>query len=336
MRFENLSYLLLLWIIPALIIFYIYVFTRKSKLISQFCSDKILSKLIPDISKTKQRLKATLLIISVFFIVLSLSRPQWGFQWEDIKREGVDILIALDVSESMLAEDIKPNRLERAKRKIRDLLKLLDGDRIGLIAFAGTSFLECPLTLDYGAVEIFLDYLDTELIPLKGTAIGHAIDTAIESFESKDKKSKSLILITDGEDHEGNPIEMAKRAHKEGIKIFTIGVGSSEGAPIPTKDGSGGFKKDNQGNLVLSKPDEEILRKIALETGGFYVRSVSNDLDLETIYKEGIKKMEKKELQSSRRKRWEERFQWFLGIAIFLIVIEVIISERKKFIDVRI
>jgi Ca-activated chloride channel family protein len=230
----------------------------------------------------------------------------------------------------MLAEDIKPSRLERAKRKVYDLSQMLEGDRIGLIAFAGTSFVQCPLTLDYGAFKIFLDYLNPDLIPVPGTAIGDAIRTSIKSFNKQERTSKALILITDGEDHESKPLEAAEEAKKEGIRIFTIGVGQEGGAPIPMGDGSGGFKKDERGEMILSKLDETTLQKIAIETGGSYARSVTGDMDLNKIYKEDIRgTIEKKELRSTRKKRWEERFQWFVFAGIVLLGIEFFIRERK-------
>jgi len=207
---------------------------------------------------------------------------------------------------------------------------MLDGDRIGLIAFAGTSFVQCPLTLDYGAFKIFLDYLDPDLIPVPGTAIGDAIRTAVKSFNSRERTAKALIIITDGEDHESKPLEAAQEAKKEGVRIFTIGVGQEGGAPIPLKDGSGGFKKDERGDLVLSKLDETTLEKIALETGGSYVRSVTGDMDLNKIYKDDIRgSMEKKELRSTRKKRWEERFQWFVFAALVFLGLEFFMRETK-------
>ncbi|MCK5513335.1 MAG: VWA domain-containing protein, partial [Deltaproteobacteria bacterium] len=205
-------------------------------------------------------------MLGIMMGIFALTRPQWGFHWEEIKRVGVDVMVAIDVSESMLAEDVKPNRLERAKREVIDLIEMMEGDRIGLIAFAGTSFVQCPLTLDYGACKMFLDYIDTDLIPVPGTAIAEAIRTSLKSFNKRERKSKALIIITDGEDHEGEPIDAAKEAKKEGIKIFTIGVGREGGAPIPLKDGSGGFKKDRKGDMVITHLDEITLQKIALET----------------------------------------------------------------------
>lgn len=330
MQFGNLSYLFLLWLIPCLVFFYIYAFLKKDRFIKEFCGEELYPRLIPSVQKGRQKFKAFLLILSVFFMIIALVRPKWGFHWEDIKRVGVDIIVAVDVSKSMLAQDVKPNRLERAKREVYDLCQMLEGDRIGLIAFAGTSFVQCPLTLDYGAFRMFLDYLDPDLIPTPGTAIGGAIRKATQSFSRRERKSKALIIITDGEDHESHPFEAAKEAKKEGIKIFTIGIGKGSGTPIPAADGSGGFLKDRKGNVVLSKLDEKTLQRIALETGGSYVPSVTGDMDLDKIYRSEIKgTMEKKELRSTRKKRWEERFQWFIFIGLLLLSAEFFVRERK-------
>ncbi len=328
MKFANLHYLWSLIIIPLLIFFYIWGFKRKKKLIELFLGKDLKERLLQGFSPGRQKLKAVLLIFAVFFCILALIRPKWGFHWEEVNRRGVDIIVALDVSGSMLAEDVSPNRLERAKREIIDLLNMMQGDRVGLVAFAGTSFLQSPLTLDYGAVRIFLDELDTDLIPVPGTAIGDAIKKSIEAFDSKNKKSRVLILITDGEDHLGKPLEMAKKASEEGIKIYTIGIGKLEGAPIPDKK-RGGLKKDSNGNVVYTQLDETTLQKMALNTGGSYVRSMTGDVDLEKIYKDISKKVEERELVSGKRKRFEERFQWPLMIALFLIVLEIFVQERK-------
>jgi Ca-activated chloride channel family protein len=330
MKFGNLSYFFLLWLIPGLVFFYIYAFLKKDRFIKEFCGTELFEKLIPAVQKGRQKLKAFLLITAIFFLIIALVRPKWGFHWEDIKRVGIDIIVAVDVSKSMLAEDVKPNRLERAKREVYDLCRMLDGDRIGLIAFAGTSFVQCPLTLDYGAFRMFLDYLDPDLIPTPGTAIGDAIVRATESFSRRERTSKALIIITDGEDHGSDPLEAGKAAKKEGVRIFTIGIGKDSGTPIPAGDGSGGFLKDQQGNLVLSKLDETTLQKIALETGGSYVRSVTGDMDLEKIYLTEIKgSIEQKELRSTRKKRWEDRFQWFMFAGLLLLLAEFFVRERK-------
>jgi len=329
MRFGNLNYLFLLWIIPFLVVFYFYAFRTRDKLLHLFCGHTLAGKLVPEYKRGRRWTKAFLILTAIISGVFALTQPQWGFHWEEIKRVGVDIIVAIDVSESMLAEDVKPNRLERAKREIFDLIEMLEGDRIGLIVFAGTSFVQCPLTLDYGACKMFLDYIDTDLIPVPGTALADALKTAIKSFSTRERKSKALILITDGEDHEGNPLEAAQEAKKEGIKIFPIGVGLEGGAPIPLGDGSGGFKKDRSGDMVITHLDEPTLQKIALETGGSYVRSVTGDMDLDKIYTQGIKQhIEEKELKSSRQRRWEQRFQWFIFCTLLFVSAEFFIRER--------
>jgi Ca-activated chloride channel homolog len=327
-RFGNPYFLGLIWLIPAIGIFYVWAFRKKKALIERFVSDELRDRLLTGVSFPRQRLKASLFAIGCAFTILSLLQPQWGFHWEEIQRRGVDIMIALDTSKSMLAEDISPNRIERAKRKISDFLKIVEGDRIGLIAFAGTAFLQCPLTLDQGAVQIFLDTVDTDLIPVPGTAISEAISLAIQSFQKSERNSRALLLITDGEETTGSDLEAAKKANEQGIKVYTIGIGKEEGAPIPNKEG-GGFKKDRQGNVVLTKLDEQGLQKLALETGGSYVRSVSGDLDLEKIYADLKKNTEEKELKSGRQKRFEERFQWPLLLAFLCFFFEAVLSERK-------
>ncbi|MGA1826533.1 MAG: VWA domain-containing protein [bacterium] len=284
---------------------------------------------MPNINWSSQRLRAFFLLCALFFLIFSLLQPRWGFHWEKIQRSGVDIMVAVDVSSSMLAEDVKPNRLERAKRELYDLLKMMEGDRIGLIAFAGTNFVQCPLTLDYGAFKMFLEYLSPDLIPVPGTAIYRTIKTAMDSFERTEKGSKAIILITDGEDHEEDPLEIAEEAKKRGIKIYPIGIGAEEGAPIPLPDGTG-FKKDRDGNLVLTKLDETSLQKLALATDGSYVRSVTGDMDLERIYLDDIRKLKHRKLGSERKKVWEERFQWFILFALLFLFLEVIIPEKKS------
>lgn len=330
MHFGEPIYFNLLWMIPALTIFFIWARKKKQKLMEQFCDSALIPKLSGPKLRRKQRNKAALTILGVSFLILALTQPQWGFEWEDLKQEGVDIIIAVDVSNSMLAEDIKPNRLERAKRKILDLIQMLDGDRIGLVAFAGTSYLQCPLTLDYSAAEIFLDSIDTDLIPIQGTAIGGAINTAAKAFSQVEKKSKALILITDGEDHEGKALQEAREAKKQGIKIFTIGIGQAMGAPMPSLKNGGGFKKDKSGEVVVSKLDETVLQKISLETGGSYVRSVTGDMDLNKIYREDIKeRIEKKELKTTRKKLWQDRFQWLIFLALACLTLERAIREKQ-------
>jgi Ca-activated chloride channel family protein len=327
MRFGEPVYFNLLWLLPALIFFLVWALRRKRALTTEFCSPNLAPKFIGEKIRSRQKVKAVFILLTLFFMIVALTQPRWGYEWKDLKQEGVDIIVTLDVSKSMLAEDIKPNRLSRAKRKISDLLDMLDGDRIGLVAFAGTAFVQCPLTLDYSAAKLFLDATDTDLLSSQGTALAGAIRKSVAAFRSQDKKSKAIILITDGESHDDDPLKAAKWAAEQGVKIFTIGIGKDAGAPIP--DAAGGFKKDAKGEIVLTRLDESTLQKIALETGGTYVRSVIGDLDLDKIYQENIKpKIDKKELKTQRRKLWTERFQWFVFLAITCLLVEFMIRER--------
>ncbi len=323
----------LLWLVPALAAFHIYAFRKKSALLRRFASPEMLARLTSGVSRPRQALKAALVTLGLTAALLALAEIRWGFTWEEVQRRGVDIVVALDVSDSMLVEDAESggrlSRLERAKREITDLLQLLEGDRIGLVAFAGTAFVECPLTLDYGAAEIFLETIDTDLIPVKGTALGAAIRTSLEAFEGGSHPSRAVILITDGEDHSGEALEAAREARTAGVRIFTIGIGRDEGAPIPAP--GGGFRRDRSGEIVLSRLDEPTLQKIALDTGGKYVRSVTGDVDLEQIYSQGIKAtLEDQELGSKRRQRWEERFQWLLAIALLALMLETLVGDRPR------
>lgn len=332
LRFANIHFFYLLWLVPILIVFFILVFRWKKRALKDFGKVDLIKKLMTGASQRRQIFKMILLIAVIVLMVLALVRPQLGTKLEEVQREGVDIFIALDVSYSMLAEDIKPSRLEKAKHEISTFLNKLQGDRIGLIAFAGEAFVQCPLTLDYGAARIFLDIMDPRLIPEPGTAIGAAIRMAIKSFEQKELKYKVLILITDGENHGEDPLEAAKEAEKEGIKIYTVGIGTVKGEPIPIRDARGnleGFKKDKQGETVTSKLDEITLEKIALQTNGKYHRSSAGEVELDNIYKD-ITGMEKKELGSMRFSQFEDRFQYPLGLALLLLILEILYPERKR------
>ena len=327
------SSLWLLWLVRVRVGVYVFACRTSTLLLRRFASPELLARLTTGVSRPRQVLKAILVLLGLVAVVLALAELKYGFTWEEVTREGVDIVVALDVSDSMLVEDAESagrlSRLERAKREIADLLDLLQGDRIGLVAFAGTAFLECPLTLDYGAATIFLDTLDTDLIPVKGTDLAEAIQVSLRAFEGSGSSSQAIILITDGEDHGGQALEAAQQAKLAGVRIFTIGIGRDEGAPIPGR--GGGFRKDRRGDIVLSRLDEPTLQKIALETGGRYVRSVTGDVDLEQIYSQGIKAvLEDQELGSKRRQRWEERFQWLVGLALVCLMLEPLISPRRR------
>lgn len=329
MRFAQLNYIYLFWIFIGLILFFIWASRSRKKAMSSFADKELLKHLADSFNPQKRSLKVFLLVACIFFLGLSLMRPQWGFDWQDVKRRGLDILIAVDTSKSMLTEDVKPNRLARAKLALSDFVKKLKGDRIGLIAFAGTAFLECPLTVDYNGFLLSLESVDTELIPKGGTSISSAIREALRSYEGGLNKYKILIIITDGEDHEGDPLKAAGGAKKEGIRIFSVGIGTQEGDLIPVQEKENGYLKDQEGNVVKSRLNEDLLERIALETGGSYVRSTSKEFGLNLIYEDKLSKMEKKEFESKMVKQYKEKFQRALAIAIILLTAEMLITEKK-------
>ncbi|HNR66721.1 MAG TPA: VWA domain-containing protein [bacterium] len=331
-RFANPQALHLLWLVPILIVFLFIAFRAKKRALQRFGNLELLQKLIANTSRSRQIAKSVAFLLAIVLLLLALARPQIGIRYEDISREGIDLLIAIDVSASMLARDIQPSRLQKAKHEVEGLINLLRGDRVGLIAFAGVPFVQCPLTLDYGAAKMFLDVMDTDLIPTPGTAIGAAIRKAIETFERKERKFKVLILITDGEDHSGEALVAAEEAEREGIIIYTVGIGLPQGEPIPMQSGErvpASFKKDRQGQVVITKLDEVTLEKIALQTGGKYYRASSAEDELKKIYAE-ISEMEKKELGSRRYAQFEDRYQYVLGFALLLLLIETLLPERKR------
>ena len=331
MQFGSPEYFYLLLLFIPLIFFLVWSQKKKKQLLDLFLSKSLVYRLLDPLTLKRLKIDTILIAFAVFFLILALAQPRWGYYWKDLTQEGVDIIIALDVSNSMLAQDIKPNRLERAKHKIIDLLNMLEGDRVGLVAFAGTSYLQCPLTLDYSAAHIFLNAIDTDLIPVQGTAIGHAIRTSVEAFNKEDTQSRVIILITDGEDHTGDALPSAKWAKEHGTKIFVIGIGQKIGAPIPNNNKENpGFKKDAYGEVILSKLDEPTLQEMALHTKGSYVRSVSGDMDLQKIYLENIKhNVKKKKIKTERRRVWKERFQWMIFASLLCLLLRY--ARKQKF-----
>jgi len=335
MKFGNPNFIYSFIIIPALIVFYIFAFKARKSALKKFAQKGLLKDLLLSVNTAKQRLKVILLIATAALCFLALMRPQWGFRWEEVKRKGLDIIIALDTSKSMLAQDIKPNRLQRSKLAIKDLTKSLKGDRIGLIAFSGSAFLQCPLTVDYAGFLLSAESINVDTIPKGGTNITSAIREAIKSYAGGQKKYKILVIITDGEDHEGDALKAAEDAKKEGITIFCIGIGTKEGdiIPIAQNDGHTEFLKDKQGNVIKSRLDEITLQKIALTTGGSYLRSSNTEFGLDLLYRERLSKMEKREFEGKMVKQYEERFQIILGIALLLFLSEALINDRKAITD---
>ncbi len=299
MRFASPEHLILLGLLVFLVFFYVWAIRRKKRILERFGDMLLLLKNSPHISFARQGGKAAMMIAGVLFLVLTLSQLQCGTHMEMMKREGIDLIIAIDVSNSMLAEDMKPSRISKARQEVRGIIDRLQGDRIGLVAFAGEAFVQCPLTLDYSAAEMFLDVIDVGLIPQQGTAIGSAIRKATEAFERHERKHKVLVLLTDGEDHNTDPVTAAEEARKQGVKIYTIGIGSPMGEPIPVVDRQGkrvGFKKDQQGEMVVTKLDDMTLQKIALATGGKFYHATPGEMELDKVYDE-IARLENKELE---------------------------------------
>jgi len=332
MQFGHIEYFYALWAVVALALFLIWSMRRKRALLARFATNELLARLMSHVSLVRQNVKMVLLVLAALLLVLALTEPKWGFQWEKIERRGIDVIVAVDVSRSMLATDVKPTRLERAKRNILDLLQILDGDRIGLIAFRGAAHELCPLTLDYGAVKMFVDDLSPELTAAGSTDLGAPIRKAIALFDQSSKNSRALILITDGQDFSGDASAAAELAKKHNVRIFCVGIGTPEGAPVQLIDERGNttYVKDASGNVQLAKLDEETLKRIAFITGGAYVATTGAGLELDVIYRERIAKMEDRLLESTRRKRYEHRFQWPLAAAAFLLILEAVLDDRTR------
>jgi Ca-activated chloride channel family protein len=304
---------------------------RKKRAIERLADHELLSRLTGEEMKGRRFIKGLFILLTVGLMILALAGPRWGSHYQEVSQKGVDIMILVDVSPSMLVEDIKPTRLERARREILDFLRVVRGDRVGLVAFSGAAFVQCPLTLDYVALEMFLSAIEPGLIPVPGTDLGAAIETGLSAFDSKSETDKVMLLITDGEDNEKQGLKMAEEAAKKEVKIFVFGIGDPSGGPIPADDGKGGFLKDKEGKLILSKLDEKGLQQIANSTGGIYVRSVAGDLDLDLLYFDGIRsRTEAQTLKSGKIKVYEERFYFFLLAAFLFLIIEGLITERHK------
>ncbi len=300
---------------------------RRAILLGRMAEKGLWATMLPGRSIKRQRIKIYLRVLALALATIALARPQWGFQWEKVTQRGLDIIVALDTSKSMLAQDIKPNRLQQAKWGVRDLVKELNGDRIGLVAFAGDSFLQCPATIDYAAFLMMLDDIYAGIVPVGGTDLFQALEDSIDSFGEESTSDKVIILISDGEGHTGDPLALIPRLKEENIRVFAIGVGTLQGELIQTSDG---FVKDDSGNVVKSSLNEDMLERIALETGGFYVRSAPGDFGLERVYQQGISELQREERESRMAKIWQERFPWFIGASLLLLLLEAAIHPGKK------
>lgn len=316
----------LLALLPLLLITGLMIAQREKRL-ARMAEKGLWPTMLPGHSAKRRRTKNGLRVLALALALVAVARPQWGFKWEKVRQRGLNIVVALDTSKSMLAQDIKPNRLQQAKWGVRDLLKELKGDRIGLVAFAGDAFLQCPATIDYAAFLMMLDDVYAGIIPLGGTDIFQALEESIDRFEKATQADKVIILISDGEGHTGDPLALLPRLREEKIRVFAIGVGTREGELIQTSDG---FVKDRDGNVVKSSLNESVLERIAFETGGFYVRSAPGDFGLERVYQQGIAELQREERESRMAKIWQERFQWFLGLSLLLLVAEGVLRPVKR------
>ncbi len=325
-NFAHGQYLLLLLLIPLFFVVQALVLKLRRRRLRKFGDEELVSALMPSYSKAKTWLRISLFSIGFFFFVIGLSRPQIGAKLKEHETKGAEIMIALDVSNSMLAEDYSPNRLERAKLAISRLVDKLRDDRIGLIVFAGNSFVQLPITTDYVSAKMFLNSISTESVPVQGTAIGEAINTAVRSFSVQSEKSRAVIIITDGENHEDDPVAAARQAAELGVRVFTIGVGSPEGKPIPM---DGELLRDKEGNIVVTKLDETVLQEVAEEGNGVYVRAGNSEFGLNPII-DDIRKMDDEKYSSIVFEEYDEQFMYFMAIALFFFVLEMLIGDRRS------
>lgn len=327
-RFASPEYLFLLIIIPVLIGIFIFNIYQKRKNTRLFGNPELLKQLMPNVSFRRPPFKFSIQIFVIALLILILARPQFGKKSEEVKRKGIEVMIALDISNSMLAQDVSPSRLDKAKRVLSKLIDDMENDKIGLIVFAGDAFVQLPITVDYVSAKLFLESITPDLIARQGTAIGSALDLAIKSFPAKSESSKAIILLTDGENHEDNAIEAAKLAVDNKIPVHVIGLGKPEGAPIPI-NGTLSFRKDKDGNVVVSKLNEQMCQEIAEAGQGVYARADNTNSAYKAVSKE-LDNMAKTEMTSQIFSDFNEQYQSFAMIALALIILEFFVFERKN------
>lgn len=329
-RFANGEYLWALLVIPLLTLFFVWSRIQRRKALKRFGNLEMVSQLMPFASRFRPVLKFTILMLAFAFIIAGVARPQFGSKLKKVKREGIEIVIALDVSNSMMAEDIKPNRLDRAKMAISRLVDKLKDDKIGLIVFAGDAYTQLPITSDYNSAKLFLNSINTQIVPKQGTAIGSAVNLAMRSFTPDSKANKAIIVITDGENHEDDAVAAAKSAAESGMVVHAIGMGLPQGSPIPVlRNGQTEYMKDGSGNVVVTKLDEATLEKVAAAGNGIYVRANNAQVGLNTLFDE-INKLDKTEMEALVYSEYDEQFQYFFAIGIFLLILEFVILERRN------
>ncbi|QZE15309.1 VWA domain-containing protein [Halosquirtibacter laminarini] len=329
-RFAHPEYLYLLFLIPLLVLGYWMLISYNKKRLEKFGNYHFIEALMPNRSSFRKGLIFGLTMVSASFLIFALSQPQFGSKMQKVKKEGIQIMVALDVSNSMLAEDIKPSRLERAKMAVSKLTDKLNSDQIGLVVFGGQAYTQIPITSDYASAKMFLASVNTQMVPVQGTAIGAAINLSTKSFSPEYEGSKAIIVITDGENHEDDAIGAAQNAADQGIKVFTLGMGLPQGAPVPVmKNGQRTFIKDGSGKTVISKLNEKMLNEIAQAGKGSYVRANNTNIGLNAIFTQ-INKLDKKELETRRYAEYDDQFPYFIGIALFFFALAMLLIERKN------
>jgi Ca-activated chloride channel family protein len=331
LRFANTEFLWGLLAIPLLLFIFLRVNWWKRKAIASLGNKEVVMQLMPQVSFSRPWIKFIFFILAYALVVIGIADPQLGSKTEEVKRKGADLMILLDVSNSMLAQDLAPNRLENAKRALSQLIDKLHDDRIGIVVFAGQAYVQLPVTTDYAAAKLFLNTINTEMVPTQGTAIGAAINLGMQSFDFKNGTGKSMIIITDGENHEDDAVSAAKAALARNVTVNVVGVGSEEGAPVPIYQGGKqvGFHNDSTGHPVVSKLDEAMGKEIAAAGSGVYVRANNANSGL-NIVMDQIAKVQRKMTDTKQFKDFEDRFQFFLGIAFVLLLAEFFISIRKN------
>lgn len=328
-RFAHPEYFYLLLALPVIYLVYLYGIFRRRRNLKKYGDIKLLESLMPDVSRYKPHVKFYLQLFALFILVFVIAGPQFGSKLESVKKQGVEIMIALDISNSMLAKDISPNRLEKSKQILSKLIDDLSNDKVGLIVFAGDAYTQLPITSDYSSAKMFLSGISPNMISSQGTAIGSAIQLATRSFSPNKASDKAIIIITDGENHEGDAVEMAKQAAEKGIKVDVIGIGSPEGVPIPVSEQSNDFRKDNQGNVVISKLNETMGQQIAEAGKGIYVRADNTNNALRALLNE-VRKMKKTDLESKVYSEFDEQYQSLAWIVLILLLVDIFILDRKN------
>lgn len=331
LRFAHIYFLWGLALVPVLILLFLRTDRWKRRALASLGDEHVVKRMIPEVSFSRPRLKFVLLLFAYVFMIVGLADPQIGSKMEEVKRTGSDLIILLDVSNSMLAEDLPPNRLENARRAIEQLIENLHNDRIGIIVFAGEAYVQLPLTTDYSAAKLFLSSINTNMVPTQGTAIGAAINLGLKSFDFRSATGKSLIIMTDGENHEDDAVAAAGKAQERGVVVNVIGLGSPGGAPIPVYSNGrpAGFHKDMNGQTVVSKLNEEMGREIAGTGGGVYVRATSANSGMDVVLNQ-LSHLQKEAYDSKVFKDFEDRFQFFLALAFLLLVVEFFLLNRKN------